>query len=218
MGGEWEAVTLGWALSSKCLYSPLSPWGKGEWIELSQDRIKCQEKTSFLNLEEMRNLDCSFRLKNNVRNEILERSWLPDICLCFMEQTVRVEVSLKSSCSTRKFYRGCMSVGQGVRSHLSYRTTSGAKFWEDSVDRRPLVLPLDQGKKCPCPESQAQKCPLLLSLGYTGWGVWEAKGTNHLKSTLSFETMSGCSGSVNSLGLILVLWGHLPWCQTIVYF
>lgn len=57
------------------------PWERDEWVELPWGRIKCQEKTSFLNLEKMRNLSFSFRRKNNVRNETLGRSRLPDICL-----------------------------------------------------------------------------------------------------------------------------------------
>lgn len=47
---------------------------------IPQSRVKCENKTNFLNLEKMRNLGFSFRLKNHVKRVTLRRSLLLDIC------------------------------------------------------------------------------------------------------------------------------------------
>lgn len=167
----------------------LSPWSSifpifhlGEaWLNriiLGQDRMS-RKKTSFLNLEKVRNLDCSFRWKNNVRNETLERSWLADICLRFMEKTVRVEVPPKKAEGQGTSIEAICLRAKGW-GEISLRNNPWAENWEDSEERLQLVWPLDQGKRRPCPGSQAQRGPVLVSLGYTGQGVWEAQGYIHI--------------------------------------
>lgn len=121
----------------------------------------------------MRNLDYNFRLKNNARNDTLERSWLADICLRFMEKIVGVEVSLKKAEGQEISIE---AVGEGVRRNLPmYQPLGGGlrRFWGEA----PIDAALDQGKRRPYPGSQAQRVPVLVSLGYTGQEVWEAKRT-----------------------------------------